>query len=208
MHHNRYEGFLWGQVLLFGLLGATLGLFVAYPTLRTPYGLPELKLVLETVFMLAGALVAVLTANRFGVEGRRYDLFLFTGFFVLSVSWLAFSIVPAIAHRSENRTELWAAISGRMFGWGLIAVAPYVRGRARHRKFSLYNALTASVATLIVIWGLSRSLGVALPNLDPAHDPGPPQSLTGALAATALLHLLAVIGFGNRFRTKGEDLDY
>ena len=208
MHHDRYEGFLWGQVLLFGLLGATLWLFLAYPTLRTPYALPELKLVLETVFMLAGALVAVLTANRFGVEGRRYDLFLFSGFFVLSVSWLLFSIVPAVAHRSENRTELWAAVSGRMLGWGLIALAPYVRGRARHRKFSLYNGLTASLATLIVIWGLSRSLGIALPNLDAAHDPGVPQSLTGALAATALLHLLAVIGFGNRFRARGEDLDY
>ena len=53
--HTRFEGFLWGQVLLFGLLGATLALFLAYPSLRKPYSLPELKLVLATVYMRAGS---------------------------------------------------------------------------------------------------------------------------------------------------------
>ena len=208
MRHDRFEGFLWGQVLLFGLLGASLALFLTYPSLRNPYSLPELKLVLTTVFMLAGGLVAVLTANRFNLEGRRYDLFLFLGFFVVSVSWLVFTVIPAIAHRSDNRTELWAAITGRMVGWTLVAIAPFARGRARHRKISLYNGLTVCVGALIVAWGLSRSLGVALPNLDPLHDDTVPASLDGALAANALLHLLAVVGFAGRFRTKGEDLDY
>ena len=68
MQHDRFEGFLWGQVLLFGLLGATLVLFLRFPSLRAPYSLPELKLVLATVFMIAGALVAILTATRFTVE--------------------------------------------------------------------------------------------------------------------------------------------
>src|ERR1044071_9559862 len=93
---KRFEGFLWGQVLLFGLLGASLALFLAYPSLRRPYELPELKLVLATVYMLAGGLVAVLTANRFGVEGRRYDLLLCCGFLITSLSWLSFNIVPDI----------------------------------------------------------------------------------------------------------------
>jgi hypothetical protein len=88
MHHDRFEGFLWGQVLLFGLLGATLALFLRFPSLRAPYSLPELKIVLATLFMLAGALVAILTATRFAVEGRRYDLFLCCGFSVTSLSWL------------------------------------------------------------------------------------------------------------------------
>src|SRR3954470_19818803 len=150
MRNERFEGFLWGQVLLFGLLGASLALFLSYPSLRNPYSLPELKLVLTTVFMLAGGLVAVLTANRFNLEGRRYDLFLFCGFFTVSASWLVFTVIPAIAHRADNRTELWAAITGRMFGWALVAVAPFARGRARHRKISLYNGLTVCVGTLIV----------------------------------------------------------
>ena len=162
--HDRFEGFLWGQVLLFGLLGATLALFLRFPSLRAPYSLPELKLVLATVFMIAGALVAILTATRFAVEGRRYDLFLCCGFLVTSLSWLLFTIVPAVLH-SGDRTELWAAISGRMIGWGLIAAAPFVAGRAKHRRASLGNGVVICIATLVTVWGLSRSLGVALPNL-------------------------------------------
>ena len=68
MQEDRWEGFLWGQVLLFGLLAAALGLFLSYPSLRTPYQLPQLKLVLATLFMLAGGLVALLSGTRFSVE--------------------------------------------------------------------------------------------------------------------------------------------
>ena len=118
MQEDRWEGFLWGQVLLFGLLAASLGLFLSYPSLRTPYQLPELKLVLATLFMLAGGLVALLSGTRFSVEGRRFDLFLCCGFFVTSVSWLSFSIIPSIAKASAGRAELWAAVIGRMLGWG------------------------------------------------------------------------------------------
>jgi signal transduction histidine kinase len=205
---KRFEGFLWGQVLLFGLLGATLALFLVYPSLRRPYELPELKLVLATVYMLAGVLVAVLTANRLGVEGRRYDLLLCCGFLVTSLSWLAFNIAPDIARGSAHRTELWAAMVGRTIGWGLIAAAPFAQGRVRHRRTSLWTGVFWSVLVLVMVTVATHSLGVALPNLDPKRDPTVPASLTGALATIALLHLLAVIGFGNRFRRLGEDLDY
>jgi signal transduction histidine kinase len=210
MHHDRdrFEGFLWGQVLLFGLLGASLALFLTYPSIRTPYALPELKLVLATVFAVAGALVAVLTATRFKVEGRRFDLFLCCGFCLTALSWLCFTIVPSIAHSGQQHGELWAAIAGRMIGWGLIAAAPFVKGRAKHRRAELGNGLAICAAALIVVWGLSSSLGGTLPHLSPNGDTSPPASLTGALAAQALLHLLAVVGFANRFRHKSEDLDY
>src|SRR4051812_27819551 len=204
MHHVRFERFLWNQVLLFGVLGATLGLLLAYGSLGHPYHLPELRLVLATVYMLSGGLVAILSATRFAVEGRRFDLFLCCGFFVTAISWLFFTIIPVISHTAGSRTELWAAIAGRMIGWGLIAAAPFVAGRAKYRRASLGNGLVICIATLIVVWGLSRSLGVALPNLDPTHHANVPASLNGALAAQGLLHLLAVVGFGNRFRLKGE----
>src|SRR3954447_25704655 len=208
MHEDRWEGFLWGQVLLFGLLAASLGLFLSYPSLRTPYQLPELKLVLTTLFMLAGGLVSVLSGTRFSVEGRRFDLFLCCGFFVTSVSWLAFSIIPSVAQTASGRTELWPAVIGRLLGWGLIAAAPFARGRVQHKRFVLGNALAVCVVGLIVTWGMTRSLGFVLPNFTRGFDPSMPLSLTGALAGAALLHLLSVIGFSNRFRVKGEDLDY
>jgi Histidine kinase len=71
----------------------------------------------------------------------------------------------------------------------------------------LGNALVASIGILIIVWGMSDSLGVTLPNLSPARDATVPASLNGVLAAQGLLNLLAVVGFGNRFRLKGDDLD-
>jgi signal transduction histidine kinase len=207
MDAERWEPFLWGQVLLFGLLGATLGLFLSYPSLRNPYSLPELKLVLATLFMIAGGLVAVLTATRYAVEGRRYDLFLCLGFFVTSVTWLLFTIVPAVAHQSGGRTELWAATSGRIAGWALVAAAPFAVGRVRHRQIALWNGVLVCGGGLALIWGMSRSLGTTLPNLSPSDHADVPISLDGALAAQALLFLLSLVGFANRFREKGGDLD-
>jgi signal transduction histidine kinase len=204
---KRFEGFLWGQVLLFGLLGATLALFLAYPRLRAPYSLPELKLVLATIYMLGGALVAVLTANRLAVEGRRYDLLLCCGFLVTSLSWLVFSITPTIAHAGP-RPELWVAIAGQLTGWALIAAAPFMSGRVHHRRAALGSGIFWSVVALTLVWLCSRSLGIGLPNLDPTQDPAMPASLTGALAATGLLNLLALVGFGSRFLRRDEDLDY
>ena len=49
---SALDAFLWGEVLLFGLLGAALALFVAHPSLRPSYGGDEARLVLQTVVML------------------------------------------------------------------------------------------------------------------------------------------------------------
>jgi hypothetical protein len=59
---SDYQNWLWGEILLAGLLGASLALFLSYPVLRTSYDLPELGLVLQTTMALAGLLVAVLAA--------------------------------------------------------------------------------------------------------------------------------------------------
>jgi signal transduction histidine kinase len=208
MHHDRYERFLWGQVLLFGLLWAVLGLSLAYPSVRHPYHLPELKLVLATVYMLSSALVAVLSATRFSVEGQRFDLFLCSGFFLTSISWLVFSVAPSIVEQPMQRTELWGAIAGPIVGWALIAIAPFVRGRVKHRRFVLGNSLVACCVALIVVWATTRWLGVALPSIDRSRAQSVPASLTGALAVAGLLCLLSLIGYSNRFRKKSEDLDY
>ena len=66
---DAFESLLWGEVLLFGLLGAALALFAAYPSLQPTYHLPQLRLVLQTTIMLAGVIVAVLAAIRGGAAG-------------------------------------------------------------------------------------------------------------------------------------------
>ncbi len=77
---SDFGAWLWGEILLIGLLGATLALFLVYPSIQTTFDLPRLRLVLQTTMALAGALVALLAGVRFAVEGRRLDLLLSTGF--------------------------------------------------------------------------------------------------------------------------------
>jgi signal transduction histidine kinase len=203
-----FDAFLWGEVLVFGLLGASLALFLSYAGLRTPYELPHLRLVITTAMALGGGLVAVLSATRFAVEGRRVDLLLCGGFLTTSLSWLAFTIGPAIAEVPEHRTEAWAGVAGRILGWALIAAAPFARGRVGHRRAVLGNFAIALALALALIWATSARLGVGLPNLNPnAHHSAVPFLLTSSLAIQALLNLLALVGFANRFRERGDDLD-
>ena len=117
---DRFQGFLLDELLFVCLLGAGLALFLSYTTLRTSYALPQLRLVLTTIFVLAGGLVALLSATRFAVEGRRFDLLLCGGFVTTSVASLAFTIGPALARSSAHRTETWAAVATEILGWSLL----------------------------------------------------------------------------------------
>ncbi len=51
------------------------------------------------------------------------------GFTVSSLAWVAFAIGPAVVHRTENGAGSWAALTGVLAGWAVLAVAPFVRGR-------------------------------------------------------------------------------
>lgn len=205
---ETYQAWLWGEVLLIGLLGAALALFLTYPDLRMTYFLPALRTVLDTVMMLAGSLVAILAGARFSVEGRRLDLLLAGGFFVGAVSLFAFGIAPVLGGDALRGTEAWAGNLSRLLSWSLIAIAPapFVRGRVKLRRRMLGNLLAVLVVALGLIWLLARSVSNGLPDLTPLGEQQP-ALLIGMLAANALLNLLAVIGFGTRFRDSGEDLD-
>jgi signal transduction histidine kinase len=206
---DNYQAWLWGEVLLIGLLGAALALFLSYPSLRMTYFLPELGTVLTTVMMLAGALVTILAGARFSVEGRRLDLLLAAGFFTAAASNLAFGIVPVLNGGPIDQSADWAGIAGRLLAWTLIAIAPapFMRGRVKRRQSVLGNMFVLSTLALAGLWGLSSWLAGGLPNLLPLGSEERPVLLTGSLAALALLNLLALIGFGVRFRDLGEDLD-
>jgi signal transduction histidine kinase len=208
-HEERddYQAWLWGEVLLIGLLGAGLALFVAYPNLRSTYALPQVRLVLDTTIMLAAAIVAVLAGIRFSVDGRRLDLLLCGGFTAVAVSRLAFAIAPVLGGQPLHRKEAWAAIGGRLFAAVLIAAAPFSKRRTSARGRALVEMLVAVAIVLALCWGAADQAGAALPPL--SSDSGNDQSLLvmGSVAARALLSLVAMVGFGLRFRSRGNDLD-
>jgi signal transduction histidine kinase len=200
---DDFQSWLWGEILLVGLLGSSLALFVTRHDLQTKVSLPQLGLVLHTTIAFAGGLIALLAGIRYAVEGRRVDLFLCTGFLVGSVSIVSFSIVPVLDGESVRGPEAWAAVVGRLLAWALIAAAPFVRGRSGPK--ALANTVVASCVLLVLGWLALRSWASGLPSLDPSSDT--PGLLVGALSALALLNLLALVGFGKRFHERREDLD-
>jgi signal transduction histidine kinase len=200
---DDFQSWLWGEILLVGLLGSSLALFVTNHDLQTKVSLPELGLVLHTVSAFAGGIIALLAGIRYAVEGRRIDLFLCAGFLVAAVSIAAFSIVPVLDGDVVHGPEAWAAVVGRLLAWGLIAAAPFVRGRSGPK--ALANTILASCVVLVLAWLALRSWASGLPSLDPSSDT--PGLLVGALSALALLNLLALVGFGKRFYERREDLD-
>src|SRR6266511_1923367 len=200
---DDFRAWLVGEILLFGLLGAALALFLSRHDLQTKFSLPQLGLVLQTVMALAGGIIALLAGIRYAVEGRRLDLLLSAGFLIGSLSIAAFSIAPSLDGHPVHRPEAWAGVVGRLLSWSLIAAAPFVGGRSGPR--ALANTAVASGLVLLFAWLALRSTASGLPTLDP--DSETPILLTGSLAAQALLNLLAVVGYGKRFHERREDLD-
>lgn len=200
---DDFQAWLAGEILLIGLLGASLALFVTNRHLQADVSLPQLRLVLQTIAAFAAGIIAVLAGVRYSVEGRRLDLLLSTGFLVACVSTAAFSIVPALNGHPIHRPEAWAAVIGRAYSWVFIATAPFVRGRSGPR--ALANTIVVALLGLFLGWLALRSAGMSLPPLAP--DAGTPFALTCMLSALALLNLLALVGFGKRFYEYREDLD-
>ncbi len=203
---SEYENWLWGEILLAALLGALLALFLSYPALRTRYDLPQLRLVLQTTMALAGLLVALLAAVRFSVEGRRLDLLLASGFFVISLSSAVFAIGPQLGRGHVKPAEAWAALLGAILGQALIAAAPIVKGRSKYRDWAIANAVAAAGLALFVAWSLLQAAGTDLPALNSPTEGPQPFYLTATLALLAFLFLVSVVGWSERFRRRGDDL--
>jgi signal transduction histidine kinase len=203
-NETAYQAWLWGEVMLLGLLGAALALFVAYPSLRDTFELPQLRLVLDTAVTLAGAIVAVLAGVRFAVEGRRLDFLLCGGFFLGAASTFAFSIAPVFDGGTVGRSEAWAGVAGRLLATGLIAAAPFAHGRILRQQRALRWSIVALVCLELAVWMLARSLSIGLPELRNGYDQ--PLLLIITLALQAFLSLVALVGFGLRYRAYGDDL--
>src|SRR6478735_4705893 len=187
---NAYQSWLWGEILLFGLLGATLALFATYPGLRPTFELPQVRLVLDTMVALAAVLVAVLAGVRFSVDGRRLDWLLCAGFSLAAGSTFCFGIAPVLGGQALHRREQWAWIAGGLLAGALIAAASFARRRTIARRRELMELLVIVPAALFLIWMFVDSFGSALPSLTSSDRIQPPL-LTAALAVRALISLVA-----------------
>jgi signal transduction histidine kinase len=202
---DAYQTWIFGEMLVLGLLGAGLLLIVAYPELREPYDLPRLRLFLDTTIMVAASVVAVLAGLRFSVERRGLDLLLCSGFAATAANLLAFAIVPTLDGGDLTRSEAWARVGGSVLALALIAAAPASRGRVRQQAGVVRSALGAVGFAFVALWLGCLLLGDRLPEVSP-HAGHQPALLTVALGLQALLILAALVGFGLRFRAHGEDL--
>jgi len=203
---TQYQAWLAGELALLGLLAAAFASFAAYETLQTAYELPELRLVIATTVMLAGFVVALLAGARFVVDGLRTDLLLSCGFFAGALGTAVFAISPTLGGHSVGSPEAWADIGSRLLAGGLIAAAPFASGRKPKPDRSLALAFGAAAMTLGLTWAIASSLEPLLPSLAEA-DATPPVGLVFAYSLQAFLALVALVGFGLRFRGHGEDLD-
>jgi hypothetical protein len=67
--------------------------------------------------------------------------------------------------------------------------------------------LVAVAIVLTLSWSVAHQAGTSLPPLTDKSAGDQPFLLMGSLAALALLSLIAMVGFGLRFRSRGNDLD-
>jgi signal transduction histidine kinase len=203
-HRVGYQQWLAGEILLLLLLSAILALFVAYPSLPNSYDLPALRLVVDAITMLAALMVAVLAVARLSAESEQLDLLLCAGFALVALNTLAFRVAPLLGGARLHRAEGWAGIAGDTLAAVIIAVGAFSYGRVHHPRRSLAALLLSSAVLLALVWAGARGLGHALPAIDTAETN---TTLKGAFAVLALLRLTACIGFGIRYRRRGDDLD-
>ena len=193
--HHGFRLFLRDEALLVSILGISLVLVLFDSFVRASYAVPQLRLVLATIFVLAGGLVALLTATRFAVERRHFDLLLCGGFLATSVATLGFTIAPAVVSGTESPGEAWAGVATRTAGWVLIAVAPHAHGRATRTRAELWGLVSGLTITVAVLTFVSGSVAGGLALLGTSRV-----ALVVAVAT-------ALVGFANRYRVLGEDLD-
>jgi signal transduction histidine kinase len=205
--HERtaYRGWIRDEIFLFAVLASAV-VFFALSHMRSAWASPGAHLVVATAVIVTGAMVAVLAGVRYSVETRRLDVLLAGGYIVAAATTLWYEVGPVLGGGPLGRAEAWAGVGGRLLAAAAIAAAPFVRGRTAGRR-GAFVTVGGLVLALIAIWFGCRSLGASLPDLLPGPDRGHPYLLTVALALQALLSLVAVVGFGLRYRRSGEDLD-
>jgi signal transduction histidine kinase len=201
---QSYRSWLLGETLLVCLLAGGTALFAASDSLSSAYELQDARLVFDTVVAGVAASVCVLTSIRFLVEGRMLDLLLAGGFSSIAVGTVVFGLLPVLDGGTLTATAAWQYVGARLLGAGLIAIAPYANGRLAARRRAL-AAVGAGVLGLLAFSEIGmRVPGAAMPTSGEIVE-GPYVQLAAALLA--VLWLVALVGFGLRYRRYGRDLD-
>ena len=200
---EAYRSWLIGELVLVALLGGAIAYFTVTSSLRG-YALPEARLALDTTVAVCASIVATLAAIRFLVEGRALDVLLAASFVATGLGTLAFGVVPTLGGRPLGARDTWMVLAAQIVAAAAIAVAPFVGRRFGSRTQILAGAGIATVAALVCCWLVVRAADpTRLTSLDGSRT----FSLTAAFAALALLGVVAVVGFGLRYRRHGRDLD-
>jgi signal transduction histidine kinase len=203
---ERYRSWLIGELVLVCVLG--IGTILLFLTGRLDgYALPNARIALDTSVAVTASMVAVLAATRFLVEGRAMDLLLAAGFFATGLGTFAFAVAPVLSGDESGlgSVETWAAVGASLFGAALIAAAPFVSRRSGRRKRALSVTVVLVLISLAGIWSDAHFLGLDMDAPGRAGIRSP--SIVGAYGLLALLSLIAVVGFGLRYRRHGRDLD-
>ena len=168
------------------------------------YELPNARIALDTAVALVASIVALLAAIRFLVEGRGMDLLLAGGFLSVGIGTFLFAVAPALAANELRPVEAWAAIGAALVGSALLAMAPFVSRRVVKRR----RALTATLVSSGSRCSASGSIRACCASVRLGHDPGSRSAaVIMAYALLTVLTLVAVVGFGLRYRRFGRDLD-
>ena len=203
-HAQSYRSWLLGETLLVGLLACGTALFAASDSLSSAYELQDARLVLDTVVAGVAASVCVLTCIRFLVEGRTLDLLLAGGFLSIALGTVAFGLLPVLDGGTLTGIAAWQYIGAQLLGAGLIAVAPYANGRLAARRRALV-AVGVGVMVLLAIGEIGARMPGGAMSASNEIVEGPYVRLAAALLT--VLWLVALVGFGLRYRRYGRDLD-
>jgi signal transduction histidine kinase len=201
---QRYRSWLVGEFLLVCLLAAGTALFAANDSLSPAYELQDVRLVFDTVVAVVAVFVCVLASIRFLVEGRTLDLLLAGGFWSIALGTVAFGLVPVLFGGSITPNAAWQYVGAQLLGAGLIAIAPFADGRLTARRRALV-VVGAGVALLLVLGTVSMQVpGGSIPRAGEAVSGS---YVRLAAVSLTLIWLVALVGFGLRYRRYGRDLD-
>ena len=204
MEHTRpqsYRSWLLGEIVLVALLSSATALFALSSSLQSAYELPEARLVLDTAVAVVAAIVSVLAAVRFLVDGRTLDLLLAAGFWTIALGTVVFGLAPSWV---ESRF-----LRGRPGRWSVRASSAPRSSRSRRtstdacRRGGPHSQPSGSASQ-----SSSRRRGSACMHRSGARArivEGPSVALAASLLA--MLWLTALIGFALRFQRHGRDLD-